>query len=342
MKINIKNIYFVFLFFILTIIESSFAQGVGYYTCPYTIEKNETFASVIKRFVKPDSVINAKTPMIKKTMSANPKVSDWSDLPSGKEITVYISPEFADLDKIKKLKELHLKKIADKKAKEKKELLTSENASKKFSIFYMASTGRMTETLSSSDSTVQYNQNSPATFGLSFQNRNPDKKWSLSMSAYLSYLPSATVDPNESIKGGSTSVPPEYGVTVYAQHATFKKLSLYGGADFERFSSLNINEIYNLETETVASVNHQVFYATFGSQYVMKPWIFKTSFSKSLWSKISTPSKSPYAGYKVLFYAIYPIKNRPYSLLLLIKHHEMSGATKLGVNRIGLGLSYAF
>jgi len=342
MKTIKRNIFF-FLLSILISISSSLAQIAEYYKAIYNTEKKDTFASIIKKFVKSDSVINANTPMIKKTIAANPKVKNWEDIPIEKDITLYISPDFADLEKMKQQKDIFNKKLAEKKAKEKREIIASENATRKFSIFYMASSGRMNETPQDGKTSIQYNQNSPLTLGLSFQNRNIESKWSLSMSAYVSYYPKSNIATDTVIvQDSSAKIPLEYGITSYLQHATYKKVSFYGGMDFEKISSLNIDELLTEKTDHMTAITHKTLYITGGMQYVIRPWIFKTSFSRSVFSEISTPTIKPYTGYKILFHAIYPIKKSRYSALFLFKHHEMKGETTLQINRLGVGFSYSF
>ena len=97
------------------------ARKIRYYKIPYIIRNGDSYAKILKRFVKADSVILNSTPMVKKTQRSNPAIKNWKRLPSGKKINLYISTDFIDLNKYRRYRKQIRKKIvaAKKKLKEK-------------------------------------------------------------------------------------------------------------------------------------------------------------------------------------------------------------------------------
>lgn len=60
----------------------------------YRIERSESFADIYRKFVRDGSIIHARTPMVKKTINANPHIKDWQNLPYNQYIHLYLSREF--------------------------------------------------------------------------------------------------------------------------------------------------------------------------------------------------------------------------------------------------------
>lgn len=67
----------------------------------YRVEQGDTFASILRMYVKDDSIINKSTPLVQKTMSFNPHISDWTQLSAGSLISIYIPEDMMDMSKYK-------------------------------------------------------------------------------------------------------------------------------------------------------------------------------------------------------------------------------------------------
>lgn len=90
-----------FLFLSLFFIVNTKAEVLHFYNINYLVNDQDTFSSVLKKFVKDSSIINSQTPFILKTRSLNPSISDWDNLPASKIIKLSISEDFIDLTKLK-------------------------------------------------------------------------------------------------------------------------------------------------------------------------------------------------------------------------------------------------
>ena len=87
-----------------TLISSTlYAANTDYHQISYIIKKGDTFANILRQYVKVNSIINARTPMIKKIREENPHIDKWSELRPGKEITLFVTSKFL------KTKKAHLK-----------------------------------------------------------------------------------------------------------------------------------------------------------------------------------------------------------------------------------------
>ena len=113
---KMKKVFFIFTLFTFF----SYGQKVNFYQINYVISKKDTLAKIIKKFVKPDSIIRGKTPMVKKTLSNNPQIKNWRKLPVGTKMKLYVSSDFMDFQKFKqyrkKIKEQLKKSKITKKA----------------------------------------------------------------------------------------------------------------------------------------------------------------------------------------------------------------------------------
>lgn len=88
------------------------------------IEKKDSLAKAISRFVKDDSIIRKKSPMVQKTFKSNPHIKNWKKIPPGSRIKLYISSNFIDKDKLKKYKNLKRSQFKKRKKRRKKRKLT--------------------------------------------------------------------------------------------------------------------------------------------------------------------------------------------------------------------------
>ena len=124
---NTKKLFFLFTLFTFC----SYGQKVNFYQINYIISEKDTLAKIIKKFVKPDSVIRGKTPMVKKILSNNPQIKNWRKLPVGVKMKLYVSSDFMDFQKFKQYRKKN--KRAVKKVKSYKE--SSEKTAHKNTTF---------------------------------------------------------------------------------------------------------------------------------------------------------------------------------------------------------------
>lgn len=94
---NKKNLLLILSIFFLLISFDSYANE--YQEIVYKTKAGDSFASILWDFVYPDSIINANTPMTKKTIQSNPKIKNWNTLPEAQDITLYIDKKFLDMSK---------------------------------------------------------------------------------------------------------------------------------------------------------------------------------------------------------------------------------------------------
>jgi hypothetical protein len=325
------------------------AKKIRYYKIPYIIQRGDTYAKILKRFVKADSVILNSTPMVRKTQRENRFIRNWRKLPSGKKINLYISTDFIDLNKYRRYRKEIRKKIlaAKKKLKEKSKGVKKKKSSPfptglKGSMFYMASYGQFTQ----SDPEVAeltFLQNSPVSLGGAFTYYPPEKNYSIAWSLYFSYLLAA----GNNLDASNVSIPPEIGGNIYGEYRFVKqRFTGYFGLDFERFSTFNLGGIQN--DRRIYVDESRVFYLTGGISKLIS--IFGSKFFTKLSASVSisetttndprgVPTTEPYSGAKILWYLNKKI-SKSFFLHTLFKYHFMSGPSDLTTLRLGVGFGY--
>ena len=391
-------------FFILMMVGLSLeANAASFVKYSYKIKKGDSFVKILQKFVKPNSVINADTPMIKQIRAQNPNIKNWKKLKAGQEITVFVNPTFLDTKKVEKLLakgeyitfEEKQKRIAAKKAKKAKALAAKkakeekkkEEAKKKAlaakkkkeavkkkksrkqrlaelrkrrrervrqwykarpvgfhsSAFYMASLGTFDQASNDGNVDISINQNSFWTLGLAGLYYIKNKKHSYSSSIYLSSLEA----PKSSLNDSEIDIPFEIGVNAYYQYDFYrKKYSVYGGIDYESFTSYDLGVLQS--NKKIVLKNNSVFYATVGATYLFKikkqTILSKFSISKSLVSSSSSDSSlvgtlEGYDGIKLMGYLNYKFAKRWFAHTLY-KMHIFSGDDETNISRIGLGFGF--
>ena len=335
---------FSILVFIVLFIFSGFALSAPvsnrkFYLIHYTVIPEDTFAGIISRFVKSDSIINKFSQMITKTRAENIHIKNWRKLKKGQIIRLFIDEAFTD---IAKLKNFEKRLLAQRKRKNKVILATRKKF--RYSVFYMASAGSFNQSNENSMS-ISFSQNSFITLGGALHYFPKDKIYYWSSSFYLSRLNAA----GNNLNDFEISVTPEMGINLYFSYNLPKrKFGVYGGIDIETFSTFNLDVVSSSQKFTMN--DHQVTYLTVGlDKTVMlykKPYYLKLSFSQSVMSyysfdsNYSNPGVS-YSGSKFLFYINRKISKKFFSHFMY-KYHSMSGADHLVVNRIGVGVGYIF
>lgn len=335
----------IILFIFVFLIGQAFA--LNFYSIEYTVQKGDDFASIIKKFVRRDAIINSKSPMIHKTRSDNPQIQNWRELKPGEKFKMFVTEDVIDMKKFEAYKKgLAQKQLAEKKRKAaeaaRKKRLALRPSGLKASLFYMASAGNFTQTSSTTGVDIDFSQNSPYTFGLSALYYPEGKPFSYSASLYYSALSASVSNLNQEV-----DVPAELGLNLYLQHDLYKyKFSYYGGIDYESFSTFNTGLLAT--SNNIRIDENKVLYLTAGVAKLFKlgkiPLFTKLSLSKSL-STSTTPAPGgvqptkEYSGIKVMGYLNYKFHRRWFAHTL-VKYHTMSGPDDLSVLRYGLGFGY--
>ncbi len=312
---------------------------VTYMNFLYKVEKGDTFPSILKMYVKDDSVINKNTPLVGKTMGLNPHVTDWTQLIPGTLISIYISEDMMDMEKY-----LSMQMAINTKNEEFKKIIMNKIAPPegfKGSLFYMASLGTFTQT--ADGTSVEYKQNSLVTLGLQGNYFPKNSLYSFSSSLYFSTFTAA----ESSIPPLEVMLPPEIGGNIYGEYLWRKpRITFYGGIDYEKFSAFNIEGIFDDQRIYLDRIT--AVYLTAGISHAFKilekPLFFKASISQSASSStVSEYSRithvEPYTGSKLLFYLNYKFNDKLF-LHTLLKIHTMSGPSELSSTRLGVGVGY--
>lgn len=313
-----------------------------YFAFLYNIEPEDSFASILRMFVKDDVIINKKTPLVGKIMNNNPHVKDWNVLPSSEIITLFIPPSYLDAEKYKKVfTERRVKIEAAKKLIEQK---TSSPEGFRGSLFYMASLGDFTQT-SPAGTKVTYNQNSYGTLGFQGNYYLKDSLYSFASSVYVSaFTPADTILPPKSV-----TLPVELGFNAYGEYLWKKPLiTIHGGLDYEKFSSFNVDGVE--EQQRIYLDRVSVIYLTAGLSHVFNvfslPLFTRFSISQSVssqtapgYSSSTAPKPESLTGQKALFYLNYKFTDK-FFFHSMFKYHTMSGPSELSSLRLGLGVGY--
>ena len=333
------------IFYLLIILMFAVTTGFSqedkpvYFNFLYKVEEDDTFASILRAYVKDDAVITKTTPLVRKNIKNNPQVKDWSKLVPGTLISIYIPELLMDMNKYQSKQAV----VYTKNEEVKKVILAKIGPPEGFkgSLFYMASWGDFSQ--SSDGTTVEYKQNSLVTLGLQGNYFPKNSLYSYSSSIYFStFSPADTLLPPTKVE-----LPPEIGLNFYADYLWKKpRISWHGGLDYEKFSAFNINGIYNDQRIYLDRIS--VVYATIGVSHVFyileKPFFIKTSFSKSVSSTTTseyTAEAAPESltGMKALFYLNYKFTDK-FFLHSMLKFHKMSGPSELSSTRLGVGVGY--
>ena len=314
-------------------------EKITYMNFLYKVEPGDSYASILKIYVKDNSIINKNTPLVEKTMSMNPHISDWSLLNPGDLISIYISEDLMDMNKYNSKQSM----VNSKNKEIQKNILikTATPEGLKGSVFYMSSYGDFSQV--ADGTSVNYKQNSFLTLGLQSNYFPKNTLYSFSASVYFSIFTVAdTIIPPFEVK-----LPAEVGMNFYADYLwKNQRISFYGGIDYEKFSAFNIEGIFNDQSIYLDRIT--VVYLTAGISHAFnvydKPIFVKASMSQSVKSaKISEYSEitklEPLTGSKLLFYLNYKFNDKIF-LHTLLKIHTMSGPSELSSTRLGVGVGY--
>ena len=297
-----------------------------YYYFDYTVSKRDTFSLIIKKFVKPTSIISAKTPMVLKTRINNPQIKNWANLREGEKFRLYVRSDLLD----KKRVAAFYRDRNDNK----------ERADKwNYSLFYALSRGSLQESVPDSNITTESSQDSPLTLGFSVL-KKLSYDFNYSGSLYLSKLDGGLSDQNESV-----SLPWEYGLNSYVGYQRENwPLEVYTGFDHERFSSYNTEELPS--GEPLETREHTLTFLTLGVskkfEWFGEQFLAKASYSSSVMSSQSRSSKinpQEFEGTKFILY-LNMKASKDWFYHGFYKQHDLEGATALQISRVGLGFGH--
>ncbi|WP_034727534.1 hypothetical protein [Bacteriovorax sp. BSW11_IV] len=307
--------------------------------------QEQHLANLYKTFVLDDAVVSKNTEMVQRTMRENTHVKDWTKVPAGKKVKLYISLDVIDFDKLKAYKKsIYDKVVALKNKSDKIDQANNKLLPKglKASVFYMASYGKFTQS-NPAQANITFLQNSPISLGLAVSFYPENKNYSFSSSVYFSYLLTA----GNNINNQDVSIPLEIGGNIYGEYQLKRMgFSVYGGLDFEKMSTFNLEGVRNERIIYVdeSSIGYLTVGASRSFSLMNKTFFTKLSFSKSIFSTrdvsyAASVDHSSFEGSKILWYLFHKINDR-YFVHSLFKYHWMSGPSDLTVTRIGVGFGY--
>lgn len=347
-------------------INAAEKQYVGIF---YVAKGGESLDSILDTLNIPKKISYGNANYAQRVKNLNKTITNWDQLSRGTNIYLKIPKNFYAKNPPKTLKTLSVEtqvkekiegtvdyvvaydesiktaEVIDRQKAEgyrikngEKELKIEEN--NHLSVFYIASIGSFSETIPNSNLTVSSNQNSPVSIGLAFTSKYKKIEHVLSASFYISKL-TATTD------GTQTIAPPlEYGFNIYDQVPLLRQsFFFYGGLDFEKFSTINTEEIAS--GSEGKSFGQSIFYITGGLStnfQTRSGFTAKVALSQSIFSSGNSTTiteKKKYTGQRIIFFGGYELTPN-IALNLLFKKHFLSGPTELSIDRIGFGFSYRF
>jgi len=347
-------------------INAAEKQYVGIF---YVAKGGESLDSILDMLNIPKKISYGNANYAQRVKDLNKSITNWDQLSRGSNIYLKIPKNFYDKNPPKTLKTLSVETQVKKKIEgtvdyvvvydesiktaevidrqkaegyrvksEEKELKAEEQ--NHLSVFYIASIGSFSEAIPNSNLTISSNQNSPFSLGLAFTSKYKKIEHVLSASFYISKL-TATSD------GTQTITPPlEYGFNIYDQVPLLRQsFFFYGGLDFEKFSTINTEEIAS--GSEGKSFGQSIFYITGGLStnfQTRSGFTAKVALSQSIFSSGNSTSlteKKKYTGQRIIFFGGYELTPN-IALNLLYKKHFLSGPTELSIDRIGFGFSYRF
>ncbi len=189
-----------------------------------------------------------------------------------------------------------------------------------------------------STSSIENQQNSPLTFGVGTHIRFTPTL-ALASSVYFSKLNASSID-NPELDQSELKVNNEIGTNLYLEYKLpDTSYSVYGGVDYEQFTTLNLKDIIAGSSNVVSTNQEKMTFATVGVSFftkLMLPTAFKLSASPVV------SSNTEFTGYKYMFYMNQKItKNTWYHFLL--KHHQLEQENRMvSITRYGFGVGVTF
>ena len=332
--------------FLILFVNDAFAGR--YYKFRYFVEEKDSLARIIQKFTHKKASVNADDSMVRLTIRENEKIKNWKNFKKIKSFWLYILMNKGNKKQIlsyiklqRKLNRIRIRKYK-KRQKELQKILDAQEwqYGKRLTLFgfYTMSVGTFDESLST-DAEISTTQSSPITLGGGLA-------WRLSLNGSISssfYYSKLEANTNEAT-GQEIDIPNELGLTAYYQYnIPYIRSSIYGGLDYETFSTFNLDEVFNLGSDLAVQENKILWYtlgvAKFFQTDSIGNFLFKGSYSTSI--SENTNRSIPYTGNKFILY----LNWKPGDELLyhvLYKQHDLVGSTQLTVKRYGIGIGWTF
>ena len=334
----LKLIILMTLFFIVSV--DVFAQSQEFPTV-YMIKEKDSLESLSKRLLPRYKIKygNNIEDFKKDLMKWNPQINNWDAIPLLSNIYIefpypaYISVSYAPI-----LSNGTNYNVLNSDAE-------TPIGNRAFTLFsmYTTSVGNFLEQIKTAEGSIKSTQNSPLSLGLGTTIFLDKSNRMITSSLYWSKLKTSKINNNNNSLNNKITVKPETGFNIYYQQLSpWKSISLYGGVDYEQFSTFNIPDF--ILGEDLALNQNRLIFATIG---LGKTFIFnenklllKSSFSQSINSK--TTSEYPayeFIGTRFMLYASFKGESQ-FTYHLIYKRHMLDGPTKLTINRFGLGIGF--
>ena len=207
---------------------------------------------------------------------------------------------------------------------------------------YTASAGTFQERLTTQTGSIKSTQNSPLSLGIGTTIFLDENNKMLSSSGYWSKL-SASKLGGTGINSSKLDAKDEFGFNIYYQQLTpWIGLSIYGGLDYEQFSTFNTSAF--LSGANLTFNQNKLFYGTLGVGKTFfwndQKILLKASVASSLKSESSSVNPiDKFNGKRFLFFTSIKGDNR-FTYHLIYKRHVLQGPTKLTIDRIGAGIGF--
>ena len=345
-------------------------EMIGVY---YVARGGESLDDVLNVFNIPSSIAYGKTQFAEQVKALNMTITKWDHLNRGYNVYLKIPKSFYLRNPPKNIKSLSIQSQVQERMKDtvdhyvvfdkdtsEEEIIKKQNDEgyqvksqeiskpeeerqtglERLSLFYMASAGSFQETIPDTTLITKSDQNSPVSLGISWESYFRNIGHIFSGSFYFSKLtPTST-------NGQTVNLPLEYGANVYDNFAILQKtLNLYVGLDYEKFATINAEEIANgMEAR---ALDQSIFYGTLGFSKSFKlfiPLFAKISLSKSFFSSgmaTAYRTETKYSGQRLVLFLEHKISS-DFAVNILFKKHFLKGPTELSVNRLGVGIRYSF
>lgn len=333
------NKFLILIIFIFITSVESFAQTDGTQTV-YMIKEKDSLESVTRNLLPRYKIKygNNIEDFKKDLIEWNPQISNWQEIPLYSNIYIeFPYPAYISYPYAPKLSQGINYNVLNSDAE-------TPIGNRKFTLFTMftASIGNFEEQVKTTEGSIKSTQNSPLTLGLGTTIFLDQRNRMITSSVYWSSLRASKLggDDNSSKKVETKA---EIGLNFYYQQLTpWKGISVYGGADYEQFSTFNTLN-FAVGDELELNQNKLIF-ATIGLGKTFffndNKLLFKSSLSQSLSSKTTSDNPNDlFKGQRLLLYASFKGESQ-FTYHLIYKRHMLEGPTKLTINRIGVGIGF--
>ncbi len=306
----------------------------------YMIKKKESIDSVAEKLLpRYKSKYGKRVEDFKKDlMTWNPQITSWEDIPLFSNIYIeYPYPVYVSHPWAPTLESEKNYNVINSDAE-------TPNGANGYTVFamYTASAGNFLEKPLNQDGDIKSSQNSPLSLGIGTTFFLDKTNRMISTSAYWSSLRASSLS-GTGVDTDKIETKAEIGLNLYYQHLiSWSSLSLYGGADYEQFSTFNTTDF--IEGQPLAMNQNKILFGTIGVGKTLffgdNKILFKGSLSQSINSRTTSANTvDKFDGQRMLLFASFKGESR-FTYHLIFKRHMLEGPTKLTINRIGAGIGF--